>query len=178
MSSEVTPNFLGPTSSQSVVLNWSDVDALHRNAARWILELHEPIDVIIAIARGGLTTASHLAYLANIPSIVSIQVSKDYLVSGEASARARLSPTQVSVDVYASLLYGRSLLIVDGAIGSGETMSLVYQLLERQSPASIKGAVIAGWRGCQKYKADLVPELEDIYIGAEYDPWPIFPWEG
>jgi hypoxanthine phosphoribosyltransferase len=164
--------------NSGVRLTWREVDAIHRELAKKIGQdaLAKP-DVIVAIARGGLPTATHIAYLCEVPSILVVQISKGYHEISSTEPRAQVGVDQLTGSAVFSAIYGKRVLLIDGAIGSGETLSLAYSLILKSQPAKIGAAVLAGWSGCPKYRNDLTPELAPLLVGKEYFPWPVFPWE-
>ena len=151
------------------------VDEIHKRIFRNIRQDNYQPDVIVAIARGGLVTATHLAYLLSVDQIVSISIRRPG--GSEAKDHAISTPIlDCDIDI-TDKVHGRRVLVVDGAIGTGRTLHTCFSALALCMPAEIRVAVMAAWSGCPK-GADALASLNcRTYLGAAFFPWPIFPWE-
>lgn len=164
-----------PTQPPSVKLTWNDVDRIHRNLAAIISAENFAPEFIVAISRGGLVTATHLAYLLSVKNIISISIRRPILKS---TVEHSLSfPEYIGQAGDIDLLNGQRVLIVDGAIGTGRTIRKAVSVVSSCNPKEIRVAIMATWADCPGSKNALADCTSRYYLGETYYPWPIFPWE-
>lgn len=150
------------------ILSWEAIDEASLSIAQQAA--HRNINVIIALARGGLIPSRLIANHLGVSKIVSIGIStydKDHQQSGE-------------IDVYQSygkefkdkkLISESNVLVVDDLVDSGNTFGYVLLgLCEEVAPRSIQSAVLY-----VKPKSKYVPDFYHKKLTT--NPWLVFPWE-
>jgi hypoxanthine phosphoribosyltransferase len=118
-------------------------------------------DVIIGIARGGLTLAGALGYALEVRVLGSLNVEFYTGVDRTLDAPVLLPP---ALDL--DSLQGKTILLVDDVADSGRTLALALQLLEAGG-----GEVRTV---CLYAKPQTV--LEPTYAWRHTDRWIMFPW--
>jgi hypothetical protein len=118
-------------------------------------------DVVVAIARGGLTVAGALAYALDVKNCGAMNV-EFYIGIGERlDVPVVIPPTLDLVDVA-----GLKVLVVDDVADTGHTLRLVREVLA-QHVAEARTAVLYTKPGTV---------VEPTYSWAETDKWIDFPW--
>jgi hypoxanthine phosphoribosyltransferase len=118
-------------------------------------------DVIIGIARGGLTLAGALGYALEVRVLGSLNVEFYTGVDRTLDAPVLLPP---ALDL--DSLQGKTILLVDDVADSGRTLALALQLLEAGG-----GEVRTV---CLYAKPQTV--LQPTYSWRHTDRWIMFPW--
>jgi hypoxanthine phosphoribosyltransferase len=118
-------------------------------------------DVIIGIARGGLTLAGALGYALEVRVLGSLNVEFYTGVDRTLDAPVLLPP---ALDL--DSLQGKTILLVDDVADSGRTLALALQLLEAGG-----GEVRTV---CLYAKSQTV--LQPTYSWRHTDRWIMFPW--
>ena len=149
-------------------LSWEDIDEASLSVAQQAA--HRDIDVIIALARGGLIPSRLIANHLGVSKIVSMGIStynKDHKKSGK-------------IEIYQS--YGKELehkklisksnvLVVDDLSDSGNTFGYILLLLcEQIAPRSIQSAALY-----VKPETKYTPDFYHKKLTTS--PWLVFPWE-
>ena len=150
------------------LLSWEAIDEASLSVAQQAA--HRNIDVIIALARGGLIPSRLIANHLGVSKIVSIGIStytKDNKQSGE-------------IDMYQSygnelrdkkLIHESNVLVVDDLVDSGNTFGYALLVLcEKIAPRSIQSAALY-----VKPKSKYVPDFYHKKLTTS--PWLVFPWE-
>jgi uncharacterized protein len=124
----------------------------------------DPVDVVIAIARGGTQPARDIATALGAP-VRTVRARHNYTDSMYAEATGR-----VSCDVAgAGPLRGR-VLVVDDICGTGATLATVTSALARAAP----GAALLTATLCRNAGS---PSRPDLTVWDDLREWVIFPWE-
>jgi uncharacterized protein len=111
-------------------------------------------DIVVGIGRSGAVLGGILAgNLGNVPILVT-----DRKYTWEANKRKIELLTSVSAEMVKS----KKVLLVDAAPHSGETLSFVWQNLERHEPASIRVAVLVKTKYCTCRPHYYLKEVSDI----------------
>ena len=118
-------------------------------------------DVVIAIARGGLTVAGALAYALGVKHCGSMNVAFYTGVDERLDVPVVLPPTLDLVDVR-----GLRVLVADDVADTGHTLRLVREVLA-QHVAEARTAVLY-----RKPRSVVAPD----YAWRETDQWIVFPW--
>jgi hypothetical protein len=128
------------------------------------------IDLIIAIARGGLVPARILANYLNVSKIVTVG----------ASIYDKNNQKADNIDIYQNigtdfkekkLISESNVLVVDDLSDSGDTFAyILLSLCETTAPRSVKSAALYVKPG-----AKYVPDF--YYSKLKTKPWIVFPWE-
>jgi hypothetical protein len=143
------------------VLTWPMFGIATRELAQAIADDGYRPDVVIAIARGGLTVAGALAYALGVKNCGSMNVEFYTGVDERLDVPVVLPPTLDLVDVR-----GLRVLVADDVADTGHTLRLVREVLV-QHVAEARTAVLF----C-KPRSVVVPD----YTWRETDRWVVFPW--
>tara|TARA_Y100000310_G_scaffold298273_1_gene332089 strand:+ start:405 stop:893 length:489 start_codon:yes stop_codon:yes gene_type:complete len=150
------------------IVSWKDIEDGCLSIAKQIPE--KDIDLIVAIARGGLVPARILANYLNVPKIVTVG----------ASIYDKNNQKTDNIDIYQSvgtsfkekkLVSESNILVVDDLADSGDTFAyILLSLCETTAPRNVKSAALYVKPGT-KY----IPDF--YYTKLKTKPWVVFPWE-
>ncbi len=143
------------------ILTWPGFGDAGRELAQTIADSDFDPEIVIAVARGGLLLAGHLAYALGLKLADAINVEFYTDVNETLPDPVLLAPLLDS-----DALRGRRLLVVDDVADSGRTMSLVLDLL-REMGAEARSAVLYG---------KPTSETEPDYVWKHTAEWIVFPW--
>lgn len=143
------------------ILGWEDFGRATRELARELVADGYRPDVVVAVARGGLTLAGALAYALGSKSCGSINV-EFYTDIEETLPEPRLLPPMLD----APALDGKRVLLVDDVSDSGRTLAKVVQLLRAA------GAEVTTVTLYSKPRTVLEPD----HVWRRTDRWIDFPW--
>lgn len=143
------------------ILTWQGFGDAGRELAHTIADSDFDPEIVIAVARGGLLLAGHLAYALGLKLADAINVEFYTDVHETLPDPVLLAPLLDS-----DALRGRRLLVVDDVADSGRTMSLVLDLL-REMGAEARSAVLYG---------KPTSETEPDYVWKHTAEWIVFPW--
>lgn len=125
-------------------------------------QLHHPFDWYVAIARGGLVPACLLAQITGQQCIDTICLNS----YGDGKEQGRLTMWDKSF----LHLAGRSVLLIDDLVDTGDTMQAAKNFMLAAGAALVETAVI--------YKKAASLFQPDYYIEEKpRDEWVVFPWE-
>jgi hypothetical protein len=150
-----------PVGPEREVLTWDLFGTAARELARIVTDDGYRPDVVIAIARGGLTVAGALAYALGVKNCGSMNVEFYTGVDERLDVPVVLPPTLDLVDVR-----GLRVLVADDVADTGHTLRLVREVLA-QHVAEARTAVLYG-----KPRSVVAPD----YTWRETDRWVVFPW--
>jgi hypoxanthine phosphoribosyltransferase len=143
------------------ILTWSQFGAATRALAEIVAaDGYEP-DVVIAVARGGLTVAGALAYALGVKNCGAVNVEFYTGIDQRLDVPVVLPPTLDLVDVA-----GLRVLVADDVADTGHTLRLVREVLA-QHVAEARTAVLY-----RKPRSVVTPD----YAWRETDRWIDFPW--
>src|SRR3974390_860867 len=139
-------------------------DQFHRDSRALAWRLHEagPFDAIICITRGGLVPAAIGARELNVRLIDTVCVVsyQEYKNQGELKLIKGIAP-----EIVVLRAQGKSVLIVDDLVDTGQTARVVRDLLTAAHFATV-------------YAKPMGRPLGDTFITAvSQDPWIYFPWD-
>jgi hypoxanthine phosphoribosyltransferase len=142
-------------------LTWAEFGEASRSLAQQVADSGYQVDVVIAIARGGLLLAGSISYALGVKSCGALNVEFYTGVDTRLPEPIVLPPMldEVSLD-------GKRVLIVDDVSDSGHTLALVIRLLQA-SGAGVRTAVLYT-------KPRTVQEAN--YTWRRTDKWINFPW--
>ncbi|MFC7431071.1 MULTISPECIES: phosphoribosyltransferase [unclassified Agrococcus] len=143
------------------VLTWQGFGDAGRELATAIAADGYAPEIVIAIARGGLLPAGHLAYALGLKLADAINVEFYTDVHQTLPDPVLLEPM---LDVEA--IRGRRLLVVDDVADSGRTLALVLDLL-RGMGAEARSAVLY---------AKPTSIVDPDFVWRRTDRWIVFPW--
>lgn len=141
--------------------------------------LTDSYDHLFYVARGGMSVAHRLAHLLTIPpggtrmSPLSIQRHTSDAIQSR-SVRPKLQQP-----IAPELVTGKRLLLVEDAIGRGETLLCALTALRKHRPRSIDVVTVGldhaeFLRWSNRTLRKLLPE---IIVCFDYWGWMVFPWE-
>jgi hypoxanthine phosphoribosyltransferase len=143
------------------VLTWDRFGEATRELATAIhADGYEP-DVVVAIARGGLTVAGALAYALDVKNCGAMNVEFYIGINERLDVPVVIPPTLDLVDVA-----GLKVLVADDVADTGHTLKLVREVLA-QHVAEARTAVL--------YRKP-TSVIEPSYVWRHTDRWINFPW--
>lgn len=143
------------------VLTWARFGEATRELAGQVAADGYRPDVVIAVARGGLTVAGALAYALGVKNCGAMNVEFYTGVDERLDVPVVLPPTLDLVDVR-----GLRVLVADDVADTGHTLRLVREVLA-QHVAEARTAVLY-----RKPRSVVVPD----YAWHETERWIVFPW--
>ncbi|QCR18699.1 phosphoribosyltransferase [Agrococcus sp. SGAir0287] len=143
------------------VLTWQGFGDAGRELARTIAADGYQPEIVIAIARGGLLPAGHLAYALGLKLADAINVEFYTDVHQTLPDPVLLEPM-----LDAEAIRGRRLLVVDDVADSGRTLALVLDVLRRMG-AEARSAVLY---------AKPASVVDPDFVWRRTDRWIVFPW--
>jgi len=146
------------------VVTWQDVVNWSYDLAEKILQSGYNVDVIIAIARGGLVPSRIVADRLGILDMLSIKV-EHWVVTADRNPEARIKyPYSVNLE-------GKNVLIIDDIADTGDSLILTKSFVEKEfKPAKVKTATMQVIKQTTKYVPD--------YYSYEVKEWAwfMYPW--
>ena len=149
-----------PAPSPREVLTWSDFGEASRELARSVVA-DFPVDLVIAVARGGLVPGGAVAYALGIKAVGTLNVEFYTDIATTLPDPVVLPPL---LDTAA--LDGKRALVVDDVADSGRTLRLVLDLV-RSYGADARSAVLY---------AKPTSVVEPDYVWRRTERWITFPW--
>ena len=143
------------------VMTWDDFGTATRQLAGAIHADGFAPDVVVAIARGGLTVAGALAYALDVKNCGAMNVEFYVGIGERLDVPVVIPPTLDLVDVA-----GLRVLIADDVADTGHTLRLVREVLA-QHVSEARTAVLYTKPGTV---------VEPHYSWRETDRWIDFPW--
>ncbi|MCR8669812.1 phosphoribosyltransferase [Agrococcus sp. HG114] len=143
------------------VLTWEAFGDAGRELAQRIADSGYEPEIVIAVARGGLLPAGHLAYALGLKLADAINVEFYTDVHQTLPDPVLLAPMLDGESVR-----GKRLLVVDDVADSGRTLALVLELL-RGMGAEARSAVLYA-----KSASIVSPD----FVWKRTDEWIVFPW--
>ena len=143
------------------ILTWEIFGSATRELAEAVAADGWIPDIVVAVARGGLTVAGALAYALGVKNCGAINVEFYTGVDARLDVPVVLPPSLNIVDVT-----GLQVLIVDDVADTGHTLRLVREVLA-QHVAEARTAVLY-----LKSQSVIVP----TYSWKRTDAWINFPW--
>ena len=159
----------------TIILNCYDVDLIHRNIAENIRKDGYDVEAIVSMTRGGLVSAAHLAYILGVHPIISIQIGRP--PTANSLNHTEYIPMLISDSSDLHRITGKNVLLVDGAIGTGKTIHLATDILDKYKPKDIRVAITTAWSGCPELPSESFWANKTIYLGESFVLWPVLPWE-
>lgn len=147
--------------TQYEVPTWNQIYDMLLDQAQKIQREDYKLDIIIAIARGGLVPARILSDLLGIPEIAIIQI--EYYVS---IAQPRQEP--ILKQGLSTSLTGKKTLLVDDISDSGKSLQLAKNHLQQQGAKEIKTATLYA-------KPQTITKPD--YYEKQTSYWIVFPWD-
>ena len=148
-------------SDKREVLTWEAFGVASRDLAHSVADSGYRPDVVVAVARGGLTVAGALAYALGVKNCGTMNVEFYTDVDERLDVPVVLPPSLDMVDVA-----GLRVLVADDVADTGHTLRLVREVL-LQHVAEARTAVLY-----HKPRSVVRPD----YTWRETDLWIDFPW--
>lgn len=140
-------------------ISWKTYHTTAQKLAASILDQHESIELIVAIARGGLSLGLILSDYLRVPiSTIVIQSYTDIQKQGELQITGKLQTP----------IRGKKVLLVDDIADSGKTFKRAISYLRRFGPKSITTASLI-YKPHSVYRPD--------YFAKQSTAWILLPHE-
>jgi hypoxanthine phosphoribosyltransferase len=151
-----------PEMMPCTLVAWDAVYRLCRDVARQLRAADTPIDMIVAIARGGYIPGRLLSDMLGVSDLTSIKIEH---YRGAQKQREALVKYPLNADIS-----GRNVLLLDDVCDSGDTFAVAVEHLRRSgNPCSMLTAAMQ-----LKTVSEFVP---DFYAGTVSEwRWLIYPW--
>ena len=143
------------------ILTWELFGAATRELAQTIADSGFAADVVVAVARGGLTVAGALAYALGVKNCGAMNVEFYTGVDTRLDVPVVLPPTLDMLDIT-----GLKVLVVDDVADTGETLRMVANVID-EHVAEARTAVLY-----KKSRSIINPH----YVWRDTDRWINFPW--
>ncbi|MGV8882195.1 MAG: phosphoribosyltransferase [Rhodoglobus sp.] len=143
------------------VLGWDEFGQASRDLAQTIVDDGFQVDVVVAIARGGLLLAGSIAYALGAKSCGALNV-EFYTGVGERLPDPIVLPPMLDE----ASLTGKRVLLVDDVSDSGRTLAMAVTMLEATG-ADVRSVVLYTKPGTVH---------EPAYTWRRTPRWITFPW--
>jgi hypoxanthine phosphoribosyltransferase len=143
------------------ILTWDLLGEASRHLAQAVVDSGFAVDVVVAVARGGLPAGGALAYALGTKAVGTLNV-EFYTGVDERLAAPEVLPPLLDTDA----LTGLHALVVDDVADTGETLALVRDLMATHC-AEVRTAVLYA-----KSRSVIEPD----YVWRRTDRWITFPW--
>jgi len=149
------------SSDEREILTWSLFgDATRDLASEVVASGFEP-DVVLAIARGGLTVAGAVAYALDLKNCFTVNVEYYTGIDERLDLPVLLPPVPDPLG-----LHDLKVLVVDDVADTGHTLAMVHEFCSGHV-AEVRSAVLY-----EKPRSVIHPE----YVWRRTDSWIAFPW--
>lgn len=143
------------------ILTWPVFGEATRELARSVVASGFEPDVVLAIARGGLTVAGALAYALGVKNCFTVNVEYYTGIDQRQELPVLLPPVPDPVG-----LHDLTVLVVDDVADTGHTLAMVHHFLAGHV-AEVRSAVLY-----EKPQSVIHPE----YVWRRTERWITFPW--
>jgi hypoxanthine phosphoribosyltransferase len=143
------------------IMSWAEFGEASRALAQQIADSGFRPDLVLAIARGGLTVAGALAYALSVKNCFAMNVEFYTGVDERIDVPVMLPPMLDLVDIA-----GLSVLVADDVADTGLTMQLVHSVIA-EHVGEARTAVLY-----QKSRS----VIDADYVFRRTDRWINFPW--
>lgn len=150
-----------PGQNEREILTWERFGVATRDLATEIVNDGFRPDIVLAIARGGLTVAGALAYALSVKNCFAMNVEFYTSVDERLDVPVVLPPMLDLLDIR-----GMRVLIADDVADTGKTLELVRKEIS-EHVAEARTAVLY-----HKPRSIITPE----YVWAHTERWINFPW--
>jgi hypoxanthine phosphoribosyltransferase len=142
-------------------LTWIEFGEATRDLAQQIADSGFRPDVVLAIARGGLTVAGALAYALSVKNCFAMNVEFYTGVDERIDVPVMLPPMLDLVDIA-----GLNVLVADDVADTGMTLQLVHSVIEKH----------VGEARCAVLYQKSRSVIDCEYVFHRTDRWINFPW--
>jgi uncharacterized protein len=149
------------SAADRLTMTWPEFGDASRQLARQVAESGFRPDLVLAIARGGLTVAGALAYALSVKNCFAMNVELYLGVNERLDVPIVLPPTLNLVDIT-----GMKVLVADDVADSGMTLQLVHGVIA-EHVREVRSAVLY-----EKSRSVIACD----YVFDRTDLWINFPW--
>ncbi|HJE50771.1 MAG TPA: phosphoribosyltransferase [Tessaracoccus flavescens] len=143
------------------VLTWEGFGRAQRDLSQAVVDSDFAPNIIIAVARGGLTLAGAMTYALGVKLTDAINV--EFYTDVETTLP---DPVLLAPMLDTDSISNQRILVVDDVADSGRTLGLVIKLL-RGFGAEVRSAVLY---------AKSTTIVQPDYVWKATDEWIVFPW--
>jgi uncharacterized protein len=147
--------------SDRETMTWTDFGEASRSLAQQVADSGFEPDLVLAIARGGLTVAGALAYALSVKNCFTMNVEFYTGVDERIDMPVMLPPMLDLVDIA-----GLKVLVADDVADTGMTLQLVHKVIDDQ----------VGEARCAVLYQKPRSVIDCEYVFRRTDLWINFPW--
>ena len=149
------------TTTEREILTWETFGSATRELAQQIADSGFEPDIVLAVARGGLTVAGAVAYALGVKNCFAMNVEFYTGVDTRLDVPVMLPPTLDLMDIR-----GSKVLVADDVADTGQTLALVRDVIAEH--VSEARSVVLYQKSHSVIDAD--------YVWKHTDRWINFPW--
>ena len=149
------------TTTEREILTWETFGSATRELAQQIADSGFEPDIVLAVARGGLTVAGAVAYALGVKNCFAMNVEFYTGVDTRLDVPVMLPPTLDLMDIR-----GSKVLVADDVADTGQTLALVRDVIAEH--VSEARSVVLYQKSHSVIDAD--------YVWKQTDQWINFPW--
>ncbi len=154
-------------------VSWNDINKIVESFSEQLSGINKP-DCIVTIQRGGLIPAVMLSHKINVRDIIVI----DARITIDDEINSCKGVPVLKKNIALNTISNKKIVIIDDILGSGETLNLVLNYIEKFNPIEVKTFVCflneMNFKNSQ-FKGEFL--LNNTVIGKMVDRWVMFPWE-
>lgn len=150
-----------PAATEREILTWETFGSATRELAQGIADSGFEPDIVLAVARGGLTVAGAVAYALGVKNCFAMNVEFYTGIDERLDVPVMLPPTLDLMDIR-----GSKVLVADDVADTGKTLELVRSVIA-EHVAEARSVVLY-----QKPHS----VLDADYVWKHTDRWINFPW--
>lgn len=155
------------------VYSWNEIDTLHRSVAQQIVVSNYKPEVVLGVARCGMVSAVHLAYLLSVRDTGLIYAKTT--PTDQILVEKSINPV-VEVHSPTHMIKDKKILLVDTVMASGTTLSICINRINEAGVKEVKTAIIINWPN-SPYNTSKIIRPKPEFVGETAYKWPDFPWE-
>ena len=156
----------------TITLSWEKIDQIVSILAKRVESDGKP-EVIIGIQRGGLIPGVILSHCLKVRYFLSFNINRTAYNGVNAEKISPYLGPNISFDIVSD----KDILLVDDIVGTGVTLRVVQDIINKYSPRRVRSLVCIvnrdNWDCANKSEVGTLIS----YIGQEVRGWVVFPWE-
>jgi hypoxanthine phosphoribosyltransferase len=149
------------TDADRLTMTWAEFGDASRHLALQVAESGFRPDLVLAVARGGLTVAGALAYALSVKNCFAMNVEFYTGVDERIDVPVMLPPMLDLIDIA-----GLRVLVADDVADTGLTLQLVHNVIDEQ----------VGEARCAVLYQKSRSVIDCEYVFGRTDRWINFPW--
>jgi len=151
--------------TNKLILSWQDIETDSKALSK---KISLPIDLIVAITKGGLPIATLLTnkHLKN-PPIITLQL-KEIKTEEKSNYKAQKVKIISPLNIYP--IKGKRVLIIDDVADTGATLKKAVNLVKKHQPKILITACLH-YKPRTTIKPDIFAKKIDNHV------WIVYPWE-